>query len=183
MLIPSREDDPGERVGFGDGHVVIVGGHGASLEVADENVYMAIALRNGGSGLAVLHGWRARDTEPFSTEVQAPALEDFRRQQRDLYVPAGDSGFWQGAVRERGDPSHDALCSAVRTGSGAVVDLLYGDHEGGQRTIARFRISPVQDGMPAQGDAPAPDDAPAPAGDGFRADVVRYWNVDREDPR
>jgi hypothetical protein len=46
-----------------------------------------------------------------------------------------------------------------------LVDLMYGDHEGGQRTIARFTISPWEEL------------------DGERGDVVRYWNVDREDPR
>jgi hypothetical protein len=46
-----------------------------------------------------------------------------------------------------------------------VVDLLFGDHEGGQRTIARFGISDWPDV------------------EGERAEVLRYWNVDRDDPR
>ncbi len=163
VLIPSKDDDPPERVRFGDQHVLIVEGHGASLEVADENVYMAIALRNGGSGLAVIHGWRAEVLE--RTGSDAPGLDEFRRQQRDLYVPAGDVGFWQGAVRERDDGAHEPLRSAARTGAHVLVDLLYGDHEGGQRTIARFGISRAEEG------------------EGYRAEVVRYWNVDREDPR
>ncbi|MGH2892337.1 MAG: hypothetical protein ACRDPM_03590, partial [Solirubrobacteraceae bacterium] len=60
LLVPSREDDPVERVRFGDGHVLIVGGHGAAVQEDGGVAYLAIALRNGGSGLAVLHGWRAR---------------------------------------------------------------------------------------------------------------------------
>jgi hypothetical protein len=27
-----------------------------------------------------------------------------------------------------------------------TVDLLYGDHEGGQRTITRFYLAPTEDG-------------------------------------
>ena len=43
---------------------------------------------------------------------------------------------------------------------------MYGDHEGGQRAIARFSVGSV------------PDDLDTP-----RAEVLRYWNLDAEDPR
>jgi hypothetical protein len=46
---------------------------------------MAMALRNGGSGLAVIHGWQVAVGEN-TTSVPVPATEDFRRQQRDLYT-------------------------------------------------------------------------------------------------
>ena len=52
------------------------------------------------------------------------------------------------------------------------VDLLYGDHEGGQRTIARFVLAPW----------PTEDDRPDIEGP-MRAIVVRYWTVDGHDPR
>ena len=39
-----------------DHWVKVTGGHGLA-EVTDEAIYLAIALRNVGSGLAVLHGW------------------------------------------------------------------------------------------------------------------------------
>jgi hypothetical protein len=45
-----------------------------------------------------------------------------------------------------------------------MVDLLYGDREGGQRTITRFGIN-------RGGET------------GDRAEVLRYWNVDRDDLR
>ena len=60
VLITSRDEDPVEQVRFGDGQVLTVHGHGAAIEVANDRLYMAIALRNGGSGLSVIHGWRAR---------------------------------------------------------------------------------------------------------------------------
>ena len=100
LLITSREDDPEESVRFGDQQVLTVRGHGAAMEFANKNVYVAIALRNGGAGLAVIHGWRAEVAE--RTGSVTPDLSDFRRQQRDLYIPAGDTGFWQGAIREPG---------------------------------------------------------------------------------
>jgi hypothetical protein len=161
ILIPSREDDPAQRVRFGDGVILTVEGHGGKVEVVDGRVYMAIALRNGGAGVAVLHGWRA---EPLERTVDAtiPPLDALRRQLRDLYIPAGETGFWQGAVRDPDDGSIAGLRSAAEAGSRVMVDLLYGDHEGGQRTVARFGIS---------------------AEDSDRADVLRYWNVDGDDPR
>lgn len=163
VLVPSRDDDPDESVRFGDGVTLVVGGHAGALEVHDDRVYVAMALRNGGSGLAIIHGWRAQVSE--LTGNDAPPLDSFRRQQRDLYIPAGDTGFWQGAVRDRGDPYNELLRAARSSGERVLVDVLYGDYEGGQRTIARFGLSPAQ------------------GSDGRRAEVVRYWNVDTDDPR
>jgi hypothetical protein len=68
-----------------------VPGHGGAIQLASGNVYLAIALRNGGAGLA--------------------------------------------------------------------------DHEGGRRTIGRFGIAPWEEV------------------EGERAEAVRYWNVDLDDPR
>jgi hypothetical protein len=173
VLIPSREDDAPERIRFGDGQVLRVSGHGGALELAEENgnLYMAIALRNGGAGLAVIHGWRIEAQGDSRLEAlragrfEAPEADSFRRQQRDLYIPAGYTGFWQGAIRDRQDADYASVRSAAESREPVLVDLMYGDHEGGQRTIARFTISPWEEL------------------DGERADVVRYWNVDRDDPR
>ena len=164
LLIPSREDDPRERVGFGDGASVMVQGHGAAIELQNANIYMAIALRNGGSGLAVIHGWHVIVGE-VTTQANAPELDDFRRQLRDLYIPAGDTGFWQGALRDRDEAVHGQVRRAVQNRERVMIDLVYGDHEGGQRTIVRFGVSDW------------------PEVDGERAEVLRYWNVDRDDPR
>ena len=68
VLIPSKEDDPVERVGFGDGRRLEVHGHGGAIELGDGIVYMAIALRNGGQGLAVIHGWHAHVPAPRERE-------------------------------------------------------------------------------------------------------------------
>jgi hypothetical protein len=163
VLIPSREDDPVERIRFGDGIVLTVQGHGAAVQCENGNAYLAIALRNGGSGLAVIHGWRVELRVEGLATAPAPDPGDFRRQQRDLYIPAGDTGYWQGAIRDQDDPAIAHVRQARRDGQRVIVDLLYGDHEGGQRTIARFGV--------------LANDA------GFGADVLRYWNVDGEDPR
>ena len=177
VLIPSREDDPLERIRFGDGQIVQVPGHGGAAEVHDDNVFMALGLRNGGSGLAVIHGWRARvrhdpDNPGAGRPNEAPDLDEFRQQQLDLFIPAGDSGFWQGALRDPSLPGYAEVRDSLDGGGPIQIDLLYGDHEGGQRTIGRFVLAP----WPTEDDRP---DVEHP----MRAIVVRYWTVDGQDPR
>ncbi len=112
VLVPSRLEDPSEKVGFGDGHRLKVDGGRAVVEVTDEVVYLAIALRNVGSGLAVLDRW---DFSADHDNGQFPHREpdEFRRLTRDLYVPASDLGFWQGAFRDPGDPVFAAAREAA----------------------------------------------------------------------
>lgn len=179
VLVPSREDDPVERIRFGDGQLLTVPGHGGAAQLHDGNVYLALALRNGGNGLAVIHGWRAR--RRFDTanpgagradERSMPDLGEFRQQQLDLYIPAGESGFWQGALRDSSLAGYDELVDALN-GDGAIqIDLIYGDHEGGQRAIARFVVAP----WPTDDNRPSVEDP-------RRAIVVRYWTVDGHNPR
>src|SRR6185436_7750029 len=133
VLVTSRFQDPPEKVGFVDDHWLRVeGGRGAAEATADA-VYLAIALRNVGNGLAVLDRWdfyadRARgDTPPRAPEA-------FRRLTRDLYISGGDLGFWQGALRDVDDPAFAAATAAINERHAMTIDLLYGDHEGGQRT-------------------------------------------------
>ncbi len=177
VLIPSREDDLLERIRFGDGQIVQVPGHGGAAEIHDGNIFMALGLRNGGNGLAVIHGWRARVRHDPSTPGagrpnEAPDLDEFRQQQLDIYIPAGDSGYWQGALRDPAQPGYAEVHESLESGGAVQLDLLYGDHEGGQRTIARFVIAP----WPTDDDRP---DIESP----MRAIVVRYWTVDGPAPR
>jgi hypothetical protein len=163
VLIPSREDDQEEYIRFGDGVAFPVRGHGAGLTIVNDNLYMGLALRNGGAGLAVIHGWRAEVRE--TTDSLAPGESEFRRQQRDLYIPAGDTGFWQGAIRDHDDPAYESLRDGITRDARALIDIMYGDHEGGQRTITRFGVTRDDEAR------------------GCRAEAVRYWNVDGNDPR
>jgi hypothetical protein len=158
-------------VGLGEGGTLNVAGGMAAVERSGENYYLLIPLRNVGTGLAVLQSWHITAADP-RTNPDRPEPAEFRPQTRDLYVPAGDTGFWQGAVREPVDPFRDGLGEAIAAGEVLTVDLLYGDHEGGQRTIARFVIAP----WPTEDDRPAIDSP-------MRAIVVRYWTVDGHDPR
>ena len=48
-----------------------------------------------------------------------------------------------------------------------TVELLYGDHEGGQRTITRFGMIPYEIDGTTQ----------------WFPNVALHWNLDRPDPR
>lgn len=163
VLVPSRVTDLPEAVRFVEGRVVSVPGGMAAVERDGENYYFVIPLRNVGTGLAVLHGWHVSALRPRAEDRYADPAE-FRRQARDLYVPAGDTGFWQGAVREPDDRFREGLREAFLAGELLTIDLLYGDHEGGQRTISRFVVAREDDGQ-------------------WRCSVVRHWVLEGVDPR
>jgi hypothetical protein len=165
VLIPSREEDPAERLRFGDEQMLTVPGHGGSIELGDGTIYMAIGLRNGGAGLAVIQGWHVQPR--VEGPLEPPPIEELRRQQLDLYIPAGDSGYWLGALRDPSDASYVEVRRAIEQKQPLQIDIMYSDYEGGQRTIARFVLNRW------------PDDEVR----GKRASVLRYWNVDRADPR
>ncbi len=163
VLVQSRLDDPEQKIGFIDGHWVRVPGSRAAAEHLDGTVYLAVSLRNVGNGIAVLRGWTARAGRIGAGEDPAPE-EELRILTRDLYVPSGDVGLWQGAIRDAEHPRHGELAEAIAQRQPLTVELLYSDHAGGQRTVSRFMITPV-----AEGD--------------WLASVARHWYLDGTGPR
>jgi hypothetical protein len=198
LLAPSRLDDSAQKVFFGDGkYVMLPGGRGAA-EVENGNVYLAISVRNAGRGIGVLHGWRFEAGRP--TNQERPDLAAFRQHTRDMFIAPGDIGFWQAAFRDPADHGYDDAVAAVKSGDILTIDVLYGDHEGGQRAISRFLLQHRGPGGPwtapgapgpsgpagqAGPDGPAGSAGQAPGQDGhaWLASVVRHWNLDRADPR
>jgi hypothetical protein len=162
LLVSSRRDDPPQKIHFVDGKYLLAPGGGAALEATGEAVYLGLTLRNAGSGIAVLHGWRLYPGELLRTDEHAP-LEEFVRLTRDLYIPAGDVGYWQGSYRDPSTPEFAAARRAIESRQESVVEILYGDEEGGQRRISRFGIFPRDDG--------------------WTAESARHWNLDGADPR
>jgi hypothetical protein len=164
LLMPSRLEDPPQKVGFVDGRWLRAPGGGGAVEVSTDAVYLAMSVRNVGMGIAVLHGWRfVRNPQPSGSEPPPP-LQEFQRLTRDLYVPAGDVGFWQGVFRNPESDEFREAEAAIRAGERVTVDVLYGDHEGGQRVVSRFALTPRDDGS-------------------WIAAAARHWNIDRDDPR
>jgi len=167
VLVPSRRDDPMQKLRWVDDHWARLDGSQASVEMVDGSIYLAISLRNVGPGLGVIFGWSVLTELVRTNEIPHAAPEDFRMQTRDLYIAPGDIGFWQAAIREAGDPDYAALSRDIQGVEGFTIDVLYGDHEGGQRTITRFGMIPLQTG----------DDTK------WFPNVARHWNLDRPDPR
>ncbi len=139
-----------------------VGGGRAIFEASGEVIYLAMGLRNVGTGIGVLHGWYPTPDEVFENNPHAPA-EDFRRLTIDLYIPAGGAGYWEAAIRDADDPARAGLSAALVERRPVRIDLLYGDQQGGQRTISRFTVLPAND-------------------DGWFCQVARHWNLDRPGP-
>jgi hypothetical protein len=163
LLAPSRLEDPPQKVGFMDDKWFQIPGGGGVAEVADSAVYLAIAVRNVGTGIAVLHGWHFV-SEAYAGATEHPPLDGFRRLSRDLYIAPGEIGFWQGAFRDPEEAAFAEARSTVEEPRRFGIDVLYGDHELGQRSITRFSMVPRDDGR-------------------WIATVSRHWNVDRPDPR
>jgi hypothetical protein len=163
LLMPSLVDDPAHKVLWRDRYAARLAGGRAIADEKDGVLYLAIGLRNAGSGLALLHGWNPIPEFALSTRPHAEP-DEFRRLTVDLYVPAGGTGYWEAAIRDEDDPVRADFLAAVREREPFTIELLYGDQDGGQRTISRFGVFPASD-------------------DGWYCQAGRHWNVDRPDPR
>jgi hypothetical protein len=161
LLLSTRAQDPPEKIMWMDQHFARAEGGRGIFESDGDNIYIAAALRNVGTGLAVLHGWRVL-SDPFFPD-HAP-VEEFRRLTRDLYIAPGDIGFFQGAIRDDDDPDREETMALLKNRERFVVDVMYGDQEGGQRTISRFGMTPFGDDM-------------------WLFSTSRHWFLDRHDPR
>jgi hypothetical protein len=163
LLLPSRPQDPPEKVMWVDRHFARLAGGEGSIEEVEGVFYAAVAVRNVGAGIAVQHGWCVAAGRP-DPALPHPEPDAFRILGRDLYIAPGDTGFWQGAVRSYDDPYREVFMRTMADREALTVDLLYGDHEGGQRTITRFVLTPIHE-------------------DRWLCTAARHWNLDRSDPR
>jgi hypothetical protein len=169
VLAAAGPGDGAESVQFADGRVFPVGNGHALVRQEAGVIYLAIPLCNVGAGLAALHGYRlqgesagdvAKDPRGVAGHLRGdppPRPGAFAPQQRDLLISASRSGFWQAALRDPAVPVYQEITQAVTTGGRVTVDVLYGDHEGGQPSATRFVLLP---------------DAGS-----WRCDATRYWSL------
>ena len=174
VLVPGGREDPVEPVLFADGRTLNVGAGRATVEEANGVFYLALPIANVGAGLAHLYAYRLEAQTAVETQAdplgparhrrgeESPDVASFRPQQRDIYVAPGRFGFWQAALRDPDDELYVSTAEAIRTRGRITIDLLYGDHEGGQPTVTRFVVL---------ADEP----------DGWRCDVTRHWSLDQHD--
>ena len=166
VLVTSRVDDTVQKIRWMDDHWAVLQGAQGIAQMVDGNIYLAISVRNAGSGLAVEQGWAVI---PHIADADTPHLQpdDFRRQTRDLYIAPNDIGYWQAAIRDPADPDYGGLRKDIEEVEPFTIELLYGDHEGGQRTITRFGMIPYK----------------SEAACLWYPNVALHWNLDRPDPR
>lgn len=162
VLMPSRLEDPAEKITWQEGRWTQVEGGRASVEEDGAGIFFAMSLRNVGAGIAVIQGWHPRAGRG-QLDPSYPDVEVFRRQVRDLYVPAGDVGFWQGAIRDVHEDAYAPLHEAIAARDVVNLYLLYTDHEGGQPAISRFMLNPGTKS--------------------WLTSVVQHWSLDRPGPR
>jgi hypothetical protein len=79
VLAPSRLEDPLQKLMFVDGRwLKATGGH-AAVQHVDGIVYLAISLRNVGSGIGVCQGWTVMPRLAYARGDRSHApLDDFR---------------------------------------------------------------------------------------------------------
>lgn len=162
VLATTRFEDPTQKISFFDRWVKVDGGR-ALVEVTDEAIYLVIPIRNVGSGIAVLDRWDFRVFHEDDVRTHGDP-STFRRLTRDIFVAPGDIGFWQGAFRDPDEAIFAEARRAIEERQRLLIDVLYGDHEGGQRTITRWGITPHESGV-------------------WLPTVTAHWNLDRDDPR
>jgi hypothetical protein len=163
LLLASRTEDPPQKIMWLDRHFARVEGGRAVVDVEGDVIYLAGSVRNAGTGVAIIHSWHVRVVPIEEARVHGDP-DTFRRQSRDLYVAPGDVGFWQGAIRDADDADRAVLLDAIEERKLILLDVVYGDQEGGQRVLTMFTLTPVDDGT-------------------WLFSASRHWNLDRQDPR
>jgi hypothetical protein len=163
LLVVSLRDDPDQKVLWRGGHAAHLSGGRAIAEHEDGVIYLAIALRNVGNGLALLHGWYPMPAWVSAGDDHAD-IDAFRRLIIDIYIPAGGAGYWESALRDQSEPLFGEFERVLDERQQFTIDVLYGDQDGGQRTVSRCLVLPASDG-------------------GWYGQIVRHWNIDRADPR
>lgn len=145
ILVPTREHDDDELIVFGDMRRVRLDGARGAVEVADQAIYLAFGLRNVGPGMAILVGWKV-SSGTLGLEVGHPDPDDMTQQSRDLSVPPGDTGFWQGALRDPAAPLFSEIRRTIEARDPITIELHYSDLVGGHPTISRFRLTAHDEG-------------------------------------
>jgi hypothetical protein len=177
VLFSSRPHETTQKIRWGDDHWALLETGHAVLEEENGVIYMAISLQNVGAGIAELQGWRVDTTQIIDPHASLEEMQrtnsqvrpdpgTFRPQTRDLYAPPGVLSFWQAAIRTPDDPDRSRVESALAGIGPVIIDLLYSDQEGGQRTISRFSINRLNT-----------------ESDEWFPSVVRHWYLDHDSDR
>ena len=164
LLAPSRLDDSMQKLMFVDRHWVSAAGGRGVADHVDGNVYLAISLRNVGSGIGVCQGWVVRaGLSTFPCRAGARAAGGLPRPDARPLHPGRRHRHVAGGASQPGRPR------ARRNGGGdrrprAADDRAALHRPGGlQRTITRFSLIPTTES--------------------WLASMTRHWYLDWDGPR
>ena len=119
-----------------DNHWARLEGGQATVEFVDGSIYLAISLRNVGPGLAVPFGWSSWRGRPLSISTHATLRTSACRRATSTW--SFRHRVLAGRHPRHDDPDFAWLSTAIVNAEAFTLEILYGDHEGGQRTITRF---------------------------------------------
>jgi hypothetical protein len=94
--------------------------------------------------MAILVAWKVT-SDTLGPEIDRPEPGDMTQQMRDLSVPGGDTGYWQGALRDPADELFTSTRRAIEERSPITIELYYTDLVGSHPTISRFRLTSHDD--------------------------------------
>ena len=106
----------------------------ASLATAGGTLVLAVATFASIRSL----GWYVQ--AGLQTARSHPPPEEFTSQIRDIYLPPGDTGFWQGALRDPAAEVFTTVRGLIEDKGILTVSVLYGNFDGGQRVISQFAL-------------------------------------------
>jgi len=111
---PPREGGPHLR------HRIVIGGGREAADATDEATYLAVALKNAGSRMAVPDRWHLyADVGDCDRKSGHRSPTEFRRLTRDLYFPANKLGFLR---RRHPRPDRSPVGSRETTDQRAPTD-------------------------------------------------------------
>ena len=139
LLVPSLIEDPVHKVLWQDRHTAKVGGGRAVAEEDGGVVYLAIGLRNLGTGIALLHGWYPNPDQVL-VDRHHVEVEDFRRLTIDLYVPAGGTGYCAPMSLSSSDGRHRVV--ELPVSQHGKKDIAAPSRQGHQRLLMTLALHP-----------------------------------------
>jgi len=175
ILIPSRIRDPIRKVYFSNNTWQMLYGDQVLVDSVD-TLYVAIPLRNIGSGTAVVRGLSIPDVGPDDDALprRRPSLKNLIAAKTDLLLGPGDiSHLSIDSEAQTADRQRHALQTQVERidrDSGVYLDILHCDHVRRQHNITRIELAQVSEKSSSSGTT---------SGAEHIARAVKHWPLRR----
>jgi hypothetical protein len=138
VVLPTRPDDPQQTIAFADGRRLTVPGGGAVIELTDDAIQIAMAIRNVGGGLAILRGWFL---QPKRAQDEHTEVEEFNRLACDVYLSGSETVVWQSRVKASASPAFARVRQALLARTPLSLEILHSNQHEDRWTITRFDLT------------------------------------------